>query len=88
MDHEHDRSHPEEDTTRHIHRGIRRPEEKTVEVDSSAFFEPDAPAPASPPPRPPRPVGGPDPATPGPPGTPKPKLHRAKSRPRNEVWFC
>ena len=65
MDHEHDRSHPEEDTTRHIHRGIRRPEEKTVEVDSSAFFEPDAPAPTSPPPRPPRPVGGPDPAAPG-----------------------
>ena len=76
MDHEHDRSHPEEDTTRHIHRGIRRPEEKTVEVDSSAFFEPDAPAPASPPPRPPRPprpVGGPDPATPGVPGHPKAK---------------
>ena len=76
MDHEHDRSRPEEDTTRHIHRGIRRPEEKTVEVDSSAFFEPDAPAPASPPPRPPRPprpVGGPGPATPGAPGHPKAK---------------
>ena len=73
MDHEHDRSRPEEDTTRHIHRGIRRPEEKTVEVDSSAFFEPDAPAPASPPPRPPRPVGGPDPATHGAPGHPKAK---------------
>ena len=32
------RSHTDDDSTRHIHRGHRPPEEKTVEVDSSAFF--------------------------------------------------
>ena len=32
------RSHMDDDSTRHIHRGHRPPEEKTVEVDSAAFF--------------------------------------------------
>ena len=31
------RSHTDDDSTRHIHRGHRPPEEKTVEVDSSAL---------------------------------------------------
>ena len=43
-----------DDDTRHIHRGRSTPEEKTVEVDSSAFFAPDA-ASSVPPPEPPRP---------------------------------
>ena len=30
------RSHADDDSTRHIHRGHRPPEEKTVEVDSAA----------------------------------------------------
>ena len=34
------RSHTDDDSTRHIHRGHRPPEEKTVEVDSAAFFAP------------------------------------------------
>ena len=42
-----------EDDTRHIRRGSRRPDDKTVEVDSSAFFAPDSSA-SAPPPRPPR----------------------------------
>ena len=43
-----------EDDPRHIRRGSRRPDDKTVEVDSSAFFAPDSSASAPPPPRPPR----------------------------------
>ena len=39
------RSHMDDDSTRHIHRGHRPPEEKTVEVDSSAFFAPETAAP-------------------------------------------
>ena len=35
------RSHADDDSTRHIHRGHRPPEEKTVEVDSAAFFAPE-----------------------------------------------
>ena len=30
----------EKDTTRHIHRGARKDPDRTVEVDSSAFFAP------------------------------------------------
>ena len=48
------RSHADDDSTRHIHRGHRPPEEKTVEVDSSAFFAPETAAP-TPPPVPPKP---------------------------------
>ena len=53
----------EKDTTRHIHRGHRPPEEKTVEVDSSAFFAPETAAPTPPPapPKPPKHTGGPAP---------------------------
>ena len=32
----------EKDTTRHIHRGARKDPDRTVEVDSSAFFAPDS----------------------------------------------
>ena len=39
------RSHTDDDSTRHIHRGHRPPEEKTVEVDSAAFFAPETAAP-------------------------------------------
>ena len=48
------RSHTDDDSTRHIHRGHRPPEEKTVEVDSSAFFAPETATP-TPPPAPPKP---------------------------------
>ena len=48
------RSHTDDDSTRHIHRGHRPPEEKTVEVDSAAFFAPETAAP-TPPPAPPAP---------------------------------
>lgn len=81
------RSHTDDDSTRHIHRGHRPPEEKTVEVDSAAFFAPETAAPTPPPAHPSRrsiPAG----------------LPRSQSRPaasrmqiparptRNEVLFC
>ena len=47
---ENDRSRPD-DTARHIRRGARHDDDKTIEVDSSAFFSPE---PASPPPKPPK----------------------------------
>ena len=50
---ENDRSRPD-DTARHIHRGARNDDDKTIEVDSSAFFSPESPQPASPPPKPPK----------------------------------
>ena len=56
------RSHADDDT-RHIHRGHHPQEEKTVEVDSSAFFSPEAAAP-TPPPKPPKHTGGPMPEMP------------------------
>ena len=31
----------EKDTSRHVHRGARKDPDKTVEVDSSAFFAPE-----------------------------------------------
>ena len=48
---ENDRSRSD-DTTRHIRRGVHHEEDKTIEVDSSAFFAPEQPQ--SPPPRPPK----------------------------------
>ena len=46
----------EKDTTRHIHRGARKDPDRTVEVDSSAFFAPQTAQPVTPPPskKPPR----------------------------------
>ncbi len=57
------RSHTDDDSTRHIHRGHRPPEEKTVAVDSAAFFAPETAAPTPPPapPKPPKHTGGPAP---------------------------
>ena len=40
----------EKDTTRHIHRGARKDPDRTVEVDSSAFFAPQTAQPVTPPP--------------------------------------
>ena len=40
----------EKDTTRHIHRGARKDPDRTVEVDSSAFFAPETAQPVTPPP--------------------------------------
>ena len=71
------RSHTDDDSTRHIHRGHRPPEEKTVEVDSAAFFAPETAAP-TPPPAPPR-------------SQSRPAAGRMQipARPtRNEVLFC
>ena len=50
---ENDRSRPD-DTARHIRRGARHDDDRTIEVDSSAFFSPEPPQPASPPPKPPK----------------------------------
>ena len=74
------RSHADDDSTRHIHRGHRPPEEKTVEVDSAAFFAPETAAPTPPPapPKPPKHTGG-----------PAAGRMRIPARPtRNEVLFC
>ena len=51
---ENDRSSHPDDTSRHIRRGARHEDDKTIEVDSSAFFAPEMPQPQSPPPKPPR----------------------------------
>ena len=51
---ENDRSSRPDDTSRHIRRGARHEDDKTIEVDSSAFFAPEVPQPQSPPPKPPR----------------------------------
>ena len=40
----------EKDTSRHVHRGARNDPDKTVEVDSSAFFAPETAQPTPPPP--------------------------------------
>ena len=37
---ENDRSSHPDDTSRHIRRGTRHEDDKTIEVDSSAFFAP------------------------------------------------
>ena len=47
---ENDRSSHPDDTSRHIRRGARHEDDKTIEVDSSAFFAPEVPQPQSPPP--------------------------------------
>ena len=51
---ENDRSSHPDDTSRHIRRGARHEDDRTIEVDSSAFFAPEVPQPQSPPPKPPR----------------------------------
>ena len=81
------RSHADDDSTRHIHRGHRPPEEKTVEVDSSAFFAPETAAPTPPPvpPKPPKHTGGPAPES----KPPAASRMQIPARPtRNEVLFC
>ena len=40
----------EKDTSRHVHRGARNDPDKTVVVDSSAFFAPETAQPTPPPP--------------------------------------
>lgn len=82
------RSHTDDDSTRHIHRGHRPPEEKTVEVDSAAFFAPETAVPTPPPapPKPPKHTGG---ACPGAKAAPAASRMRTPARPtRNEVLFC
>ena len=70
------RSHADDDSTRHIHRGHRPPEEKTVEVDSAAFFAPETAAPP--------PAGLPRSQSP-----PAAGRMQIPARPtRNEVLFC
>ena len=81
------RSHMDDDSTRHIHRGHRPPEEKTVEVDSAAFFAPETAAPTPPPapPKPPKHSGGPAPES----KPPAASRMQIPARPtRNEVLFC
>lgn len=81
------RSHADDDSTRHIHRGHRPPEEKTVEVDSAAFFAPETAAPTPPPapPKPPKHTGGPARSQ----SPPAAGRMRIPARPtRNEVLFC
>ena len=82
------RSHTDDDSTRHIHRGHRPPEEKTVEVDSAAFFAPETAAPTPPPapPKPPKRAGRRPPGTKTPPAASRMQI---PARPtRNEVLFC
>ena len=81
------RSHTDDDSTRHIHRGHRPPEEKTVEVDSAAFLRRKLPLP---PRRLHRPSRRSIPA-----GLPRSQSRPAASRmpiparpTRNEVLFC
>ena len=53
MSDNHRYSSADEDTSRHIHRGARRPEQGTVEVDSADFFSPVPPSSdPTPPPKP------------------------------------
>ena len=74
------RSHADDDSTRHIHRGHRPPEEKTVEVDSAAFFAPETAAPT----RRSIPAGLPRSQS-----RPAAGRMRIPARPtRNEVLFC
>ena len=55
MSDNHRYSSADEDTSRHIHRGARRPEQGTVEVDSADFFSPVPPSSdPTPPPKPPK----------------------------------
>ena len=62
------------DTTRHIHRGARKDPDRTVEVDSSAFFAPEtAQPPVTPPPAKPPKRSAPPPQPPKKSGSPKQK---------------
>ena len=56
----------EKDTSRHVHRGARKDPDKTVEVDSSAFFAPETAQPTPPPPakKPPKMSSAPAPQPP------------------------
>ena len=55
MSDNHRYSSADEDTSRHIHRGARHPEQGTVEVDSADFFSPVPPSSdPTPPPKPPK----------------------------------
>lgn len=55
MSDNHRYSSADEDTSRHIHRGARRPDQGTVEVDSADFFSPVPPSSdPTPPPKPPK----------------------------------
>ena len=56
----------EKDTSRHVHRGVRNDPDKTVEVDSSAFFAPETAQPTPPPPakKPPKKSSAPAPQPP------------------------
>ena len=56
----------EKDTSRHVHRGARNDPDKTVEVDSSAFFAPETAQPTPPPPakKPPKKSSAPAPQPP------------------------
>ncbi len=56
----------EKDTSRHVHRGARKDPDKTVEVDSSAFFAPETAQPTPPPPakKPPKKSSAPAPQPP------------------------
>ena len=55
MSDNHRYSSADEDTSRHIHRGARHPEQGTVEVDSADFFSPVLPSSdPTPPPKPPK----------------------------------
>ena len=56
----------EKDTSRHVHRGARKDPDKTVEVDSSAFFAPETAQPTPPPPakKPPKKSSDPAPQPP------------------------
>lgn len=75
----------EKDTTRHIHRGARKDPDRTVEVDSSAFFAPETAQPVTPPPSKSRPG-----RTAPRPGRPK-SLAKRKAPARNSgrsCWSC
>lgn len=73
----------EKDTSRHVHRGARNDPDKTVEVDSSAFFAPETAQPTPPPPakKPPKR------AAPRPRSRPA-ALPEMTTSPRSEVPFC
>ena len=63
---ENDRSSHPDDTSRHIRRGARHEDDKTIEVDSSAFFAPETAQPTPPPPakKPPKKSSAPAPQPP------------------------
>ena len=68
----------EKDTSRHVHRGARNDPDKTVVVDSSAFFAPETAQPTPPPPAKKPPKKSSRPAA----------LPEMTTSPRSEVPFC